>query len=97
MPLLRCRIWSITETSLWVLSHLFASKLSSYHHMQAYLDLWKPQIAAAKSVGKEFIVGEYSSISCSGKENVSDTFGQAMWLADCENPPFDAPLGSHAH
>jgi len=48
----------------------------------AYLNLWKPQIAAAKSVGKEFIVGEYSSVSCSGKQNVSDTFGQALWLAD---------------
>jgi hypothetical protein len=49
---------------------------------KAYLDLWKPQIAAARSLGKEFVVGEYSSVSCSGKENVTDTFGQALWLAD---------------
>jgi hypothetical protein len=27
-------------------------------------------------------VGEYGSVSCSGKENVTDTFGQALWLAD---------------
>ena len=49
---------------------------------QASLDLWKPQIAAAKSLGKEFVVGEFSSVSCSGKQNVTDTFGQALWLAD---------------
>jgi hypothetical protein len=56
--------------------------------LKNYLNLWKPQIAAAKSVGKEFIIGEYSSISCSGKQNVSDTFGQAMWLADSKSPPY---------
>lgn len=28
------------------------------------------------------VLGEYSSVSCSGKENVTDTFGQALWLAD---------------
>ncbi|KAF7374935.1 hypothetical protein MSAN_00379600 [Mycena sanguinolenta] len=26
--------------------------------------------------------GEYNSVSCSGKEGVSDTFGQALWLLD---------------
>ena len=46
------------------------------------MDLWKPQIAAAKARGKDFVVGEFSSVSCSGKENVTDTFGQALWLAD---------------
>ncbi|CDO69226.1 Glycoside Hydrolase Family 79 protein [Trametes cinnabarina] len=46
------------------------------------LDLWKPQIATAHKAGKEFIVGEYSSVSCSGKQNVTDTYGQALWLAD---------------
>ncbi|CAE6523860.1 unnamed protein product [Rhizoctonia solani] len=56
--------------------------LVNHDNITAYLDLWKPQIAAAHGVGKEFVIGEYSSISCSGKQNVSDTFGQAMWLAD---------------
>lgn len=56
--------------------------LVNHNNITAYLDLWKPQIAAARSLGKEFVIGEYSSISCSGKQNVSDTFGQAMWLAD---------------
>lgn len=53
--------------------------------VQAYLDLWKPQIAAAKGRGKDFVVGEYSSVSCSGKENVTDTFGQALWLSDSKH------------
>ncbi|KAI5117369.1 hypothetical protein M0805_004359 [Coniferiporia weirii] len=56
--------------------------LINHQNITAYLDLWKPQIAAAKSRGKEFVVGEYSSVSCSGKENVTDTYGQALWLAD---------------
>ncbi|QRW18868.1 glycoside hydrolase family 79 protein [Rhizoctonia solani] len=56
--------------------------LVNHDNITAYLDLWKPQIAAARGVGKEFVIGEYSSISCSGKQNVSDTFGQAMWLSD---------------
>jgi len=66
---------------------------------QAYLDLWKPQIAAAHAEGREFVVGgehsqpsvegsfshgvvEYNSVSCSGKQNVTDVFGQALWLVD---------------
>lgn len=56
--------------------------LVNHNNITAYLDLWKPQIAAARGLGKEFVIGEYSSISCSGKQNVSDTYGQAMWLAD---------------
>ncbi|KZT29970.1 glycoside hydrolase family 79 protein [Neolentinus lepideus HHB14362 ss-1] len=56
--------------------------LINHQNITAYLDLWKPQIAAAHAVGKEFVVGEYSSVSCSGKQNVTDTFGQALWLAD---------------
>ncbi|EKM58316.1 glycoside hydrolase family 79 protein [Phanerochaete carnosa HHB-10118-sp] len=56
--------------------------LINHQNITAYLDLWKPQIAAAKSRGKDFVVGEFSSVSCSGKENVTDTFGQALWLAD---------------
>ncbi|KAL5525513.1 hypothetical protein ACEPAG_6849 [Sanghuangporus baumii] len=58
------------------------SNLINHQNITAYLDLWKPQIAAARSRGKEFVVGEYSSVSCSGKQNVTDTFGQALWIAD---------------
>jgi len=56
--------------------------LVNHRNITAYLDLWKPQIAAARARGKEFVVGEYSSVSCSGKQNVTDTFGQALWLSD---------------
>ncbi|EJD40230.1 hypothetical protein AURDEDRAFT_91104 [Auricularia subglabra TFB-10046 SS5] len=56
--------------------------LVDHPNITAYLDLWKPQIAAANANGKEFIVGEYNSVSCSGKQNVTDVFGQALWLAD---------------
>ncbi|CAL1716179.1 unnamed protein product [Somion occarium] len=56
--------------------------LVNHQNITAYLSQWKLQVAAAKSVGKEFVVGEYNSVSCSGKENVTNTFGQALWLAD---------------
>ncbi|KAI0784579.1 glycoside hydrolase superfamily [Abortiporus biennis] len=56
--------------------------LIDHGNITAFLDQWKPQVAAAHSRGKEFVVGEYNSVSCSGKENVTNTFGQALWLAD---------------
>lgn len=56
--------------------------MSNWRGFQSFLDQWKPHIAAAKQAGAEFVVGEYNSVSCSGKENVTNTFGQALWLAD---------------
>ncbi|CDZ96269.1 Glycoside hydrolase, superfamily [Phaffia rhodozyma] len=56
--------------------------LVNHKNITAYVDLWKPQTAAAKSVGAELVIGEFNSVSCSGKQNVSNTFGQALWLAD---------------
>lgn len=56
--------------------------LINHTSITAYVDLWMPQIAAAKSVGAELVIGEFSSVSCSGKQNVTDTFGQALWLVD---------------
>ncbi|KAK7691054.1 hypothetical protein QCA50_006157 [Cerrena zonata] len=58
------------------------TNLINHQNITAYLSEWKPQVAAAQSVGKEFVVGEYNSVSCSGKQNVTNTFGQALWLAD---------------
>lgn len=58
------------------------TQLINHTSITTYVDLWKPQVAAAKSVGAELVIGEFSSISCSGKQNVSDTFGQALWLVD---------------
>ncbi|TCD65236.1 hypothetical protein EIP91_002944 [Steccherinum ochraceum] len=56
--------------------------LVNHRNITSFLDQWKPHIAAAKQAGAEFVVGEYNSVSCSGKENVTNTFGQALWLAD---------------
>ncbi|KZO93539.1 glycoside hydrolase family 79 protein [Calocera viscosa TUFC12733] len=56
--------------------------LINHANITAYVDEWKPQIAAATSVGVPFIVGEFNSVSCSGKADVTDTFGQALWIAD---------------
>ncbi|GLB40178.1 putative glycosyl hydrolase family 79 C-terminal beta domain [Lyophyllum shimeji] len=58
--------------------------LVNHTRLAMYLDLWQPRI---KSVRKQlgphsFVVGEYNSVSCSGKNNVSNTFGQALWLLD---------------
>ncbi|KAI0259905.1 hypothetical protein BC834DRAFT_926115 [Gloeopeniophorella convolvens] len=66
-----------TRNSIATLAHLV-----NHTNITTYVDLWKPQIAAARERGKEFVVGEYNSVSCSGKENVTNTFGQALWLAD---------------
>ncbi|KAI0322577.1 hypothetical protein OF83DRAFT_651208 [Amylostereum chailletii] len=56
--------------------------LVNHTNITAYVDRFVPQVLAARGQGKEFVVGEYSSVSCSGKENVTDTYGQALWLAD---------------
>ncbi|CCO26646.1 glycoside hydrolase family 79 protein [Rhizoctonia solani AG-1 IB] len=32
--------------------------LVNHNNITAYIDLWKPQIAAARGVGKEFVIGE---------------------------------------
>ncbi|KAF9236718.1 hypothetical protein BU15DRAFT_49642, partial [Melanogaster broomeanus] len=49
-----------------------------------YLDLWQPRIHAVRSqLGPDgFVIGEFNSVSCSGRDNVSNTFGQAIWLLD---------------
>ncbi|KAK5653301.1 hypothetical protein OQA88_8992 [Cercophora sp. LCS_1] len=43
-----------------------------------------PSALAAMQTGAEWTVGEFNSIACSGKPNVSDTFAQALWTADVE-------------
>jgi hypothetical protein len=56
--------------------------LVNHANITSYVDLWVPQIQAADAAGGEFFVGEYNSVSCSGKLNVTDTFGQALWVVD---------------
>jgi hypothetical protein len=43
-----------------------------------------PSAQAAMLSGAEWVVGEFNSIACSGKPNVSDTFAQALWTVDVE-------------
>ncbi|EQB54577.1 hypothetical protein CGLO_05565 [Colletotrichum gloeosporioides Cg-14] len=43
-----------------------------------------PSARAALDVGKSWNIGEFNSVSCSGKPNVTDTFAQALWVVDSE-------------
>jgi hypothetical protein len=43
-----------------------------------------PSALAAMASGAQWVIGEFNSIACSGKPNVSDTFTQALWTADME-------------
>ncbi|KAF8126996.1 glycoside hydrolase family 79 protein [Boletus edulis] len=58
--------------------------LVNHTRLAEYLDLWQPRIHAVRSqLGPDsFVIGEFNSVSCSGRDNVSNTFGQAMWLLD---------------
>ncbi|KAG9308430.1 glycoside hydrolase family 79 protein [Chiua virens] len=58
--------------------------LVNHTRLAGYLDLWQPRIHSVRSqLGSDaFVIGEFNSVSCSGRDNVSNTFGQAMWLLD---------------
>ncbi|KAJ7104228.1 glycoside hydrolase family 79 protein [Mycena belliarum] len=58
--------------------------LVNHTRLAVYLDLWQPRIRSVREqLGPDsFVIGEYNSVSCSGKAGVSDTFGQALWLLD---------------
>ncbi|KAF4571095.1 Glycoside hydrolase family 79 protein [Pleurotus pulmonarius] len=58
--------------------------LVNHTRLGMYLDLWQPRIHAVREqLGPDsFVVGEYNSVSCSGRDGVSNTFGQALWLLD---------------
>ncbi|KAL0954468.1 hypothetical protein HGRIS_003441 [Hohenbuehelia grisea] len=58
--------------------------LVNHTRLGMYLDLWQPRIHAVRDqLGPHsFVIGEYNSVSCSGKDGVSNTFGQALWLLD---------------
>lgn len=43
---------------------------------------WIPSIQAAHSVGTHFYMGETGSVSCHGKQGVSNTMGAALWELD---------------
>ncbi|KDR76300.1 hypothetical protein GALMADRAFT_247654 [Galerina marginata CBS 339.88] len=58
--------------------------LVNHTRLAEYLDLWQPRIQSVRQqLGDDsFVIGEYNSVSCSGKDGVSNTFGQALWLLD---------------
>ncbi|PPQ91030.1 hypothetical protein CVT25_013955 [Psilocybe cyanescens] len=58
--------------------------LVNHTRLAEYLDLWQPRIKSVRAqLGDDgFVIGEYNSVSCSGKDGVSNTFGQALWLLD---------------
>ncbi|KAL0580465.1 hypothetical protein V5O48_001535 [Marasmius crinis-equi] len=58
--------------------------LVNHTRLGMYLDLWQPRVNFVRdALGPHtFLIGEYSSVSCSGKDGVSNTFGQALWLLD---------------
>ncbi|KAF8071703.1 glycoside hydrolase family 79 protein [Lyophyllum atratum] len=58
--------------------------LVNHTRLAMFLDLWQPRIKSVREqLGPDsFVIGEYNSVSCSGKNNVSNTFGQALWLLD---------------
>jgi hypothetical protein len=60
------------------------TNLVNHTRLAQYLDLWQPRIHSVRAqLGPDaFVVGEFNSVSCSGRANVSNTFGQAMWLLD---------------
>ena len=47
-----------------------------------YFSQWTTEIAAAKSQSIPFVMGETGSVSCHGKEGVSNSFGAALWSID---------------
>ncbi|KIJ67101.1 glycoside hydrolase family 79 protein [Hydnomerulius pinastri MD-312] len=60
------------------------TNLVNHTRLAEYLDLWQPRIESVRSqLGPDgFVIGEFNSVSCSGHDGVSNTFGQAMWLLD---------------
>ncbi|KAG1870632.1 glycoside hydrolase family 79 protein [Suillus subalutaceus] len=60
------------------------TNLVNHTRLAEYLDLWQPRIHSVRAqLGPDaFVIGEFNSVSCGGRANVSNTFGQAMWLLD---------------
>ncbi|KAJ1306966.1 hypothetical protein OPQ81_007946 [Rhizoctonia solani] len=56
--------------------------IMNHTNITSFVDILRSKIAAANNVGSDFVVGEFNSVSCSGKVNITDTFGQALWVLD---------------
>lgn len=47
-----------------------------------YFSQWQAEVASAKLAGVPFHMGETGSVSCHGKDGVSNTLGAALWELD---------------
>ncbi|KAJ6525730.1 hypothetical protein B0H19DRAFT_589203 [Mycena capillaripes] len=56
--------------------------IHNHTNITAFVGLLGPKVVAARNAGSDLVVGEFNSVSCSGKENVTDIFGQALWVID---------------
>ncbi|KAF4966405.1 hypothetical protein FSARC_5914 [Fusarium sarcochroum] len=44
----------------------------------------RPSAEEARKHGKPWVIGEFNSVACAGKPNVTDTFTQALWMIDTQ-------------
>ncbi|KAF5025509.1 hypothetical protein F66182_2414 [Fusarium sp. NRRL 66182] len=44
----------------------------------------RPSAEEAQKHGKPWVMGEFNSVACAGKPNVTDTFTQALWMIDTQ-------------
>lgn len=59
--------------------------LLNHTHLAFYADTEiLPSALAALESGRQWVVGEFNSVACSGQPNVTDTFAQALWVVDTE-------------
>ena len=56
--------------------------LMSHINTIMYFQQWQIEIAAAQNAGIAFHMGETGSVSCHGKDGVSNTLGAALWEID---------------
>ncbi|KAJ7594707.1 hypothetical protein C8J56DRAFT_1012852 [Mycena floridula] len=56
--------------------------IHNHTNITAFVGLLHPKVVAAQEAESDLVVGEFNSVSCSGKANVTDIFGQALWVID---------------
>ncbi|KAJ7157006.1 hypothetical protein C8R43DRAFT_883719 [Mycena crocata] len=56
--------------------------IQNHTDIKAFVGLLAPKVVAAQNAGSDLVVGEFNSVSCDGKPNVTDIFGQALWVID---------------
>ncbi|KAJ7172218.1 hypothetical protein C8R46DRAFT_947166 [Mycena filopes] len=56
--------------------------IHNHTNITAFVGLLGAKVTAARKNGSDLVVGEFNSVSCSGKPNVTDIFGQALWVID---------------